>query len=64
MIPVSNAYETECLVRDHMRDGLREVHQDRRGRSVVRKPRRGLLNCIFAKMGWAAHHPVVAENPR
>lgn len=64
MIPVSNAYETECLVRDHIRGGFREVEQDRLERSIVRKTDRGFLSRIFAKLGWTAHHPVVAENLR
>ncbi|MFO7917927.1 MAG: hypothetical protein R6V13_07600 [Anaerolineae bacterium] len=39
MIPVTNAYEMEYLIRDHMREGLREVERDRLGRTVMRSTR-------------------------
>lgn len=50
MIPVTNAYETGYLVKDHMREGLREVERDRLGRTMIRKVRQRFLYGIFARM--------------
>ncbi|MFP3897027.1 MAG: hypothetical protein ACLFV5_09385 [Anaerolineales bacterium] len=39
MMPVTNAYEMEYLIRDHMREGLCEMERDRLVRTAMRQKR-------------------------